>query len=328
MADYEEKTVAVLRQELKERGIPSTGLTRKAQIIEKLEEDDERKKGYTKGDKSADEQVSQPHDESMQDGSSRSLPSKRLPEQTSARPAKKQKSSDDKPGAQKPRLTTPDLEFEYDRSQLRDSRPTPGRIARPRYDKFSLSEDLNQHFENDFYVPKPERPPGRLDRVQKDELFVEQSRLDPRAAFHDLHKCLDKGPNGSPTADNAGFQLDYEKVQDWDRPQPYNKRAMIRGMDRAVDKARSEEDQIFDVFFVDGERPDDNASHIAKDYVKDLISKDLNVPWHQINPDHAKQWEKQGFKKVVFKDWWKEPTQEERRRFSNMLKGAALRKDL
>ncbi|THW21089.1 hypothetical protein D6C93_10312 [Aureobasidium pullulans] len=328
MADYEEKTVAVLRQELKERGIPSTGLTRKAQIIEKLEEDDERKKGYTKGDKSADEQVSKPYDENVRDDSSRSLPSKRLPEQTSARPAKKQKPSDDKPRAQKPRLTTPDLEFEYDRSRLRDSRPTPGRIARPRYDKFSLSEDLNQYFENDFYVPKPERPPGRLDRVQKDELFVEQSRLDPRAAFHDLHKCLDKGPNGSPTADNAGFQLDYEKVQDWDRPQPYNKRAMIRGMDRAVDKARSEEDQIFDVFFVDGERPDDNVSHLAKDYVKDQISKDLNVPWHQIKPEHAKQWEKQGFKKVVFKDWWKEPTQEERRRFSNMLKGAALRKDL
>lgn len=58
MTDYKEKTVAVLRQELKECGIPSTGLTRKAQIIEKLEEDDERKKGYTKGDKSADEQVS------------------------------------------------------------------------------------------------------------------------------------------------------------------------------------------------------------------------------------------------------------------------------
>ncbi|THV63444.1 hypothetical protein D6D27_10614, partial [Aureobasidium pullulans] len=180
-------------------------------IIEKLEEDDERKKGYTKGDKSADKQVSKPHDESMQDDSSRSVPNKRCPEQASAEQAKKQKIQYDKPGTQKPRLTTPDLEFEYDRSQLRDSRPTPGRIARPRYDKFSLSEDLNQHFENDFYVPKPERPPGRLDRVQKDELFVEQTRLDPRAAFHDLHKCLDKGPNGSPTADNAGFQLDYEK---------------------------------------------------------------------------------------------------------------------
>ena len=34
----------------------------------------------------------------------------------------------------KPRLTTPDLEYDYDRSQLRDPRPTPGRRARPRWD--------------------------------------------------------------------------------------------------------------------------------------------------------------------------------------------------
>lgn len=37
MADYNKQTVAQLRQLLKDRGIPSTGLTRKAQIIEKLE---------------------------------------------------------------------------------------------------------------------------------------------------------------------------------------------------------------------------------------------------------------------------------------------------
>jgi hypothetical protein len=40
MADYNKQTVAQLRQVLKDRGIPSTGLTRKAQIVEKLEEAD------------------------------------------------------------------------------------------------------------------------------------------------------------------------------------------------------------------------------------------------------------------------------------------------
>lgn len=40
MADYSKQTVAQLRQILKDRGIPSTGLTRKAQIIEKLEDAD------------------------------------------------------------------------------------------------------------------------------------------------------------------------------------------------------------------------------------------------------------------------------------------------
>jgi hypothetical protein len=38
MSDYSRETVAKLRQVLKDRNIPSTGLTRKAQIIEKLEE--------------------------------------------------------------------------------------------------------------------------------------------------------------------------------------------------------------------------------------------------------------------------------------------------
>ena len=40
MADYSKQTVAQLRQLLKDRSIPSTGLTRKAQIIEKLQEAD------------------------------------------------------------------------------------------------------------------------------------------------------------------------------------------------------------------------------------------------------------------------------------------------
>jgi hypothetical protein len=41
MTDYNKQTVAQLRQLLKDRGIPSTGLTRKAQIVEKLEEADQ-----------------------------------------------------------------------------------------------------------------------------------------------------------------------------------------------------------------------------------------------------------------------------------------------
>ncbi|KAH7076101.1 hypothetical protein FB567DRAFT_596726 [Paraphoma chrysanthemicola] len=45
MTDYNKQTVAQLRTLLKDRGIPSTGLTRKAQIIEKLEEADQSLSG-------------------------------------------------------------------------------------------------------------------------------------------------------------------------------------------------------------------------------------------------------------------------------------------
>lgn len=41
MTDYNKQTVAQLRQLLKDRSIPSTGLQRKAQIIERLQEADQ-----------------------------------------------------------------------------------------------------------------------------------------------------------------------------------------------------------------------------------------------------------------------------------------------
>lgn len=55
MADYSKQTVANLRQLLKDRGIPSTGLTRKAQIIEKLEEADAAGDGPPETDNATEE---------------------------------------------------------------------------------------------------------------------------------------------------------------------------------------------------------------------------------------------------------------------------------
>ncbi|KAJ4310121.1 hypothetical protein N0V94_008599 [Neodidymelliopsis sp. IMI 364377] len=55
MADYNKQTVAQLRQLLKDRGIPSTGLTRKAQIVEKLEEADTADTGAPSADNAPEE---------------------------------------------------------------------------------------------------------------------------------------------------------------------------------------------------------------------------------------------------------------------------------
>ena len=55
MTDYNKSTVAALRALLKDRGISSTGLTRKAQIIEKLEEWDAERAGSVEGAQAAPE---------------------------------------------------------------------------------------------------------------------------------------------------------------------------------------------------------------------------------------------------------------------------------
>lgn len=62
------------------------------------------------------------------------------------------------------------------------------------------------------------------------------------------------------------------------------------------------------------------------DYVKDQVSKDLDIPWHQIMPDQVKMWRDRGLKPVKYEEWWKEPTAEETNRLSKMESGCDLRK--
>jgi len=68
MTDYSKQTVANLRQLLKDRGIPSTGLTRKAQIIEKLEEWDKKEAAPTEVEAEPElEQAAVPVEEETKD---------------------------------------------------------------------------------------------------------------------------------------------------------------------------------------------------------------------------------------------------------------------
>lgn len=64
------------------------------------------------------------------------------------------------------------------------------------------------------------------------------------------------------------------------------------------------------------------------DLIKDQMSKDLNVPYHQIDAKKIKNWGEKGFEKVKADEWWSKPNEVERARFSTMHRGAALRKKL
>ncbi|KAI3336010.1 hypothetical protein F4824DRAFT_463130 [Ustulina deusta] len=225
---------------------------------------------------------------------------------------------------QRPRLTTPDLEFDYHQSQLRDPRPTPGRVRRPRLEGWEVTEEFKQRFS----LPKAERPKGRLSAYQRDLLSKEQTLLDPAQTFHDLHVCHKNGPHGQPTYDSAGFQLDFNEVAEWIKPKSYNKSRTVRGEERAVDRARREERELFESFFIPGDEPDWDNGTTAKHYIKDHILKDLGVPWHQIDAKRAREWLQNGFQKKKFSEWWREPNEEEEKRMLKMMSGASLRKDL
>ncbi|KAI0848778.1 hypothetical protein F5Y00DRAFT_262247 [Daldinia vernicosa] len=222
----------------------------------------------------------------------------------------------------KPRLTTPDLEFDYDRSQLRDPRPTPGRVRRPRWEDF----DMPEGFKERFYIPEPENPKGRTKAIREYNRREQKDLLDPREAFHDLYVCLEKGPEGSPTYDAAGFQLDWEKV-DSTMHGSYTRSGVVNAMENVVDRMECEERDMFKMFFVDGKPPDAESTTVLQ-YLQDHVSKDLGVPWHQIGSNYLVEWEKRGFPKQKAGKWWREPNGMEERRMMKMESGASLRKDL
>lgn len=98
-------------------------------------------------------------------------------------------------------------------------------------------------------------------------------------------------------------------------------------MERHLKKVESEKKQMFGLFFTNWDDEKADAFRV-EDYLKDHVSKDLGVPWHKIEAHHVQTWRDKGFQPVVFEEWWKEPTEEERKRFSKMLGGGSLRKDL
>lgn len=304
---------------------------RKRSSIDDGSEGNDRSKSKPKPNQNNDSKRKQP----LNDDGSQSHDSKFKPDQTDN--SKRRRTSNDSGSEgndrsehepkQKPRLTTPDLEFDYDRSQLRDPRPTPGRKARPRYNRFDIDEDpsLKAHIENDFTIPQPEKPKGRLNAFIKNDLFQQESLMNPAITFHDLFVCYKKGPRGSPTYDIGGFQLDYDKVCEWKKPRSYNKRSMVNGMQRAVEAGRSQEEQIAALFFTDGANEKTRGMYIIE-HVRDHVSKDIGIPYHQIGVEKVKEWREKGFEPFDYESWWKEPNEVEKKRMSKMTMGSKLRK--
>jgi hypothetical protein len=108
-------------------------------------------------------------------------------------------------------------------------------------------------------------------------------------------------------------------------------RAKIRSQhhtEKKVDKAQEDNRPMYTVFFENGKPPRGVVDTTYKHYMKDHVSKDLEVSIHQITPAHLRDREGKGFVKVMADLRWREPNDVEKKRDLKMLTGASLRKDL
>lgn len=214
------------------------------------------------------------------------------------------------------------LEIEWDRSQLRDPRLTPERVILPRREEFDLTEEEEQFFKG----PAANRPANKKRGFSQDE-FRKEAKKNVSHCFHELYVCHEKGPNGSPTYDSAGFQLDYDKVAQWMKPKAYNKRAMVNGMEKELKREAIEEDRMVKAFFEGGKTPEGGMGIQGEDLLKDKVSKDLGIAFHKVTAAKVEEWATQGFPKADPRDYLPSTvTKEEQKRFRSLHSGSDLRK--
>lgn len=166
-------------------------------------------------------------------------------------------------------------------------------------------------------------------RVRKQEEFDRNAREDPNHVFHDLYVCRGKGPDGSPTYDQAGFELDYDKVMDWFKPHPIRKPTLKQSerMHERFKQKHKDEKEMGRLFYKNGAAPEDSIKRpsCAPDAWKEKVGKDLGVLWHEIDLDDFREWDRQGFPKAG-KGEYEKFTDDERKHFTDLLTGASLRK--
>ena len=149
------------------------------------------------------------------------------------------------------------------------------------------------------HLEEIERPPSPKRRKKETPELEETS----------TQACLRKGPNGSPTYDHLGYELDYNKIaKSYVRPRRPGKRA------EAEDKRRAEIMQT----------PSEKVSAFLLSVWDDRVARDLGKPFHKVVSEDFEEWQKKGFS--VAPGELQNLSQEERDRISNLVRGAGLRK--
>ena len=136
----------------------------------------------------------------------------------------------------------------------------------------------------------------------------------PEPSQDPVDVCRRKGPRGSPTYDEMGFELDYEKIAKCSGPpRRLGKRAMER-----LEKSQKEDERKA---FLMGQP---EVKHALKDAWDDRVARDLGIAFHEVGIEEYEQWYERGFR--VKRDEFDNISNEDRKRLDKLTVGSALRK--
>ncbi|KAL8918903.1 MAG: hypothetical protein Q9208_007084 [Pyrenodesmia sp. 3 TL-2023] len=128
--------------------------------------------------------------------------------------------------------------------------------------------------------------------------------------------CLRKGPGGSPTYDEAGYELDFDYIlKSTRRPRRLGK----RGMERLREERKKDERKRKLV-----EVSEEQARKFYMGAMDDKVARDLGIAYHEVGIEEYEEWHKKGFRRKEGE--LENLDDEERKRLDKLVTGCALRK--
>ena len=191
-----------------------------------------------------------------------------------------------------------------------------GKVEKPPT-KAAIDRKLARSFKTADRIRKDTKK-NKTKRQWDSEAFKNKQLNNPEAHFHSLYVCREKGRDGSPTFDEGGYELDYDKVMTWFEP------GKVVKID--LDKEKQLEEKMRLIFFEEGGAPHpDHISPIMVTAWKARVEEDIGVPYHKIGLEEFQEWERRGFAKAK-EGQYKEFDEAERNRLLDKSAGSAFRK--
>lgn len=177
-------------------------------------------------------------------------------------------------------------------------------------------EDYDKARRMKYAKAKGHKPISREEAARR-PIGVQRPPSEARKAFgpnDPVSKLERRGPRGAPVYDEQGFEVDYDKAC---THHAARYRPSLGKVEKQMDKWEREEKRMKEIM---------GCEEALRGQFKDKVSRDLGIPFHDIEPEDWEEWKRRGFKLEPGEFESVKDDEEERERLSNLACGSAHRK--
>ena len=138
----------------------------------------------------------------------------------------------------------------------------------------------------------------------------------PPLSMNPVEICRRKGPRGSPTYDEMGYELDYDYIN---KVSYVRRRPSYKKLEKMMEKETKEKQRKEEIMGFPLDKT--NMWEVAWD---DRVARDLGIAYHEVGIEEYEEWHKRGFH--ADRADFEKISEEEKARLMKVMTGSALRK--